>query len=258
MGNLCGGGEREKTPRTGKSIKEHQAQTWQTQDLLNELRNSSATATVTRGTARPPSPPSTTPTQSSPLPLWLTQSMTYMQQEIDRAKALVDQGNENDAICKYQNVIDHVHENIKINNVVDTPSPEFTSLMKFKARAYASIGYVYEHQLKFKVAVVQYKHAYSSAVSIDTSTNHIDNFILLGRISENIGKVIFDKFHIYHAAEDKANAVKWIETSEDWFHKSLHRSLSDDLSLDIHGHLEKIQKMKNTLMSFRCENLQKK
>ena len=249
MGNLCGGGEREKTPRTGKSIKEHQAQT---QDLLNDLRNSSATAT--RGTARATSTLSTLsppPTQSSAPPLWLTQSLTYMQQEIDQAKALVDQGNENDAICKYQNVIDHVHEDIKTNNVVDAPSPEFTSLMKFKARAYASIGYVFEHQLKFKVAVVQYKHAYSSAVSITTSQNQVDNLILLGRISENIGKVIFDKFHIYHAAEDKANAVKWIETSENWFNKSLRRSLSDDLSVDIHGHLKKLQKMKNTLLSFK-------
>ena len=112
-------------------------------------------------------------------------------------------------------------------------------------------GYVFEHQLKFKVAVVQYKHAYSSAVSITTSQNQVDNLILLGRISENIGKVIFDKFHIYHAAEDKANALKWIGTSENWFNKSLRRSLSDDLSVDIHGHLKKLQKMKNTLLSFK-------
>jgi hypothetical protein len=195
--NLCGGEEREKNSR-GKNIKEQQKQTKVLLDDLSKIR-------IKRKK------------KLNEIPQWLNESINYLKKHIEEASSYVDAHKDTDAICEFHFVIERVTNDLKIQNVTDHRSVAYKTLITFKARSFASIGYIFEQQLKWKPALNQYTLGYEAVETIENKSNN--HFMLLGRIAKSIGKFYWHHYLVDHELENKTNAEEFVNKSEDWLNK---------------------------------------
>ena len=178
---------------------------------------------------------------------WLTASTADVTAHLDEAEDFHESGNDNAAICRYQKVIDRVNTDLKTHDVQDTTSTTFRSLVKFKARSLANMGYVFESQIKMKIALVKYEQAYAAGVSMDNVPD-ITNSMFLGKVASNLSSV-YVNLCMAGAWDNKEDALKWLVASEDWFNKCLMFPPSETEKITLDEQMKLLVNRKKTLES---------